>query len=187
VSDLQDTLDAIDTLAVHCCGYCDEPLTTTGPSPDFCGDYCQQRWTARQAEVAELIGYREPVELAAHVGNLVELSNPETTPPCSCLMCSPRDLGPLGVTLNAEQAQRAGVWWAPGLPDTPSGATLADYQRTLDDVVAQVARQATIPPELLSGFGSAGSLSRYVRYHLGLPDDAEPETPLRIIDFGGGS
>lgn len=81
VSDLQDTLDAIDTLAVHCCGYCDEPLAVNGPSPDFCDSYCQLKWTARQAEVAELIGYREPDDLPAHASNLVELSSPEVTPP----------------------------------------------------------------------------------------------------------
>jgi hypothetical protein len=80
VADLQDTLDAIAEVAVHRCGHCDEPLPPTAASPDFCGPACQRAWTEQQAEIVALVGYREPLELAAHVNNLVELHSPEVTP-----------------------------------------------------------------------------------------------------------
>lgn len=91
VDDLQDTLAAIDTLAVHQCGHCTQPLDPDAVSPDFCGQDCQQAWTARQAEIVDLVGYREPMDLAAHAANLVELESPEVIPPwspCTCPMCA---------------------------------------------------------------------------------------------------
>jgi hypothetical protein len=80
VADLQGTLDAIAEVAVHRCGYCDEPLSSNAPSPDFCGQFCQRAWTEQQAEIVALVGYREPNDLAAYASNLVELHSPEVTP-----------------------------------------------------------------------------------------------------------
>jgi hypothetical protein len=45
VSDLQSTLDAIERLAVHQCGWCQLPLAADGPSMDYCSDRCQSAWT----------------------------------------------------------------------------------------------------------------------------------------------
>jgi hypothetical protein len=80
MGDLQATLAAIDEVAVHACGWCQRPLADDGPSPDFCGDVCQHQWTQRRHEVVELTGYREPLDIPAHVWNQREQSSPETTP-----------------------------------------------------------------------------------------------------------
>lgn len=80
MTDLQATLDAIDQVAVHECGHCRRPLGPDSPSLDFCSPWCQADWTRANQEVTELVGYREPDDLAAHAYNLVELSSPETTP-----------------------------------------------------------------------------------------------------------
>lgn len=78
--DLQSTLDAIDDVAVHECGWCQRHIDENGPSPDFCSAICQTLWIQRKHEVDELVGYREPTDVAAHVGNQVEFASPETTP-----------------------------------------------------------------------------------------------------------
>ena len=83
MTDLQATLDAIDEVAVHECGQCRRPLRPDGPSPDFCGPWCQEDWLREKQEVVELVGYREPCDLPVHAFNLVELSSPETTPALS--------------------------------------------------------------------------------------------------------
>lgn len=80
MTDLQATLAAIDELAVHECGQCRRPLRPDGPSPDFCGPWCQEDWLRAKQEIVELVGYREPCDLPVHAYNLVELSSPETTP-----------------------------------------------------------------------------------------------------------
>lgn len=80
MTDLQATLDAIDEVAVHECGYCSEPLPMDGESLDFCDPRCQQAWTERHNEVVDLVGYREPHDLPEHVYNLFEGESPETTP-----------------------------------------------------------------------------------------------------------
>lgn len=80
MTDLQATLDAIDEVAHQECGHCRRPLRPDGPSQDFCGDWCQASWLRAKQEIVELVGYREPDDLAAHAYNLVELSSPETTP-----------------------------------------------------------------------------------------------------------
>jgi hypothetical protein len=80
VSDLQSTLDAIDQLAVHQCGHCQEPLAEDSTSLDFCSNVCQTAWTRNKHEIVALLDYEEPTDLAAHVSNLVELRSPETTP-----------------------------------------------------------------------------------------------------------
>jgi len=92
MTDLQATLDAIDTLAVHQCAWCSKPLAEDGPSADFCEDYCQAAWLANRHEVVELVGYREPYDLPEYQGNQVELRSPEVTPAvewsaCSCGAC----------------------------------------------------------------------------------------------------
>lgn len=74
------TLAAIDELAVDVCGQCDRPLHPGGPSIDFCDAACQEAWTRHRNEVQELIGYQEPTDLSAHVGNQREMESPETTP-----------------------------------------------------------------------------------------------------------
>jgi hypothetical protein len=145
VSDVQDTLDTIAGLAVHRCGHCDEPLTPRGPSPDFCDDVCQQRWTKRKAEVAELIGYREPYDLPEHQANQVELLSPEVIPPpetgqgwplCACPACQHHEerlatfehvavYGPSGVGLFQVQAPDP-RYYQEGVPrhiSDPDGAT----------------------------------------------------------------
>lgn len=63
MSDLQDTLDAIDQLAVHECGHCSKPLREDGPSQDYCNQDCQAAWLGNKRRVDELVGYREPVDL----------------------------------------------------------------------------------------------------------------------------
>lgn len=80
MTDLQATLDAIDEVAVHECGYCRGPLHPGGPSADFCNDGCQAAWLSAKHEVQELVGYREPYDLPQHQANLVELCSPEVTP-----------------------------------------------------------------------------------------------------------
>lgn len=87
MSDLQSTLDAIDQLAVHQCGHCQEPLAEDSTSLDFCSNVCQTAWTRNKHEIVALLDYEEPTDLPQHVSNLVELSSPETTPACSCLRC----------------------------------------------------------------------------------------------------
>lgn len=94
-ADLQATLDAIDTLAVHQCGHCSRPLSEDGQSLDFCDDYCQQAWVSNRNEVVELIGYREPWDVPAYQGNLVELYSPEVTPPWE-----PQPIGPVGISFT---------------------------------------------------------------------------------------
>ena len=110
MDDLQDTLDAIDTLAVHQCGHCTQPLAPDAVSPDFCGQDCQQAWTARQAEIVALVGYREPMDLAVHAADLVELESPEVIPPwspCTCLSWTPQELPHLRITFRAPPANAA--------------------------------------------------------------------------------
>jgi hypothetical protein len=80
VTDLQATLDAIDELAVHQCGYCSTPLPVDGESLDYCDDRCQAAWLSERHEVQELVGYREPYDLPVYQSNLVELYSPEVTP-----------------------------------------------------------------------------------------------------------
>lgn len=80
MTDLQATLDAIDRVAVHQCGYCSEPLAADSESLDYCSDECQAWWLAERHEVQELVGYREPYDLPQHESNLVELYSPEITP-----------------------------------------------------------------------------------------------------------
>lgn len=63
MTDLADTLAAIDELAVHECGQCQKPLDAGGPSRDFCSETCQTSWTRAKQQVTDLIGYREPVDL----------------------------------------------------------------------------------------------------------------------------
>jgi len=195
VSDLQDTLDAIDTLAVHCCGYCDEPLAPDSPSPDFCGSYCQQKWTERQAEVAELIGYREPYDLPQHQANQVELLSPETTPdagqgwtPCTCPTCSRSGSVDL---VNITSPSDPHALWAvvsTNPPTAPSEATLGAYCRVMDDMVAVLAWQTGVLPELLDGESAVDTTERYMRrFRLGLFNEPDPAAPRRIIDFGNGS
>lgn len=75
---LDATLAAIDTLAVHTCGTCDQPLPEGGVSDYFCGDWCQTAWYESNSE--RLTGYREPTDLAAHVYNLHEDTSPDCTP-----------------------------------------------------------------------------------------------------------
>lgn len=81
MTDLQATLDAIDQLAVHECGYCSRPLSEGSESLDYCGPRCQQAWVSERQQIVELVGYDEPSDLPEHVYNLVELAIPETTPP----------------------------------------------------------------------------------------------------------
>ncbi len=59
------------------CQQCEGPLGDS-PSDDFCSAYCQSTWSAARAEA--LTSYQEPVDLAAHVGNQVELYSAETDP-----------------------------------------------------------------------------------------------------------
>lgn len=80
MTDLQSTLDAIDQLAVHQCGHCQEPLAEDSTSLDFCSNVCQTAWTRNKHEIVALLDYEEPVDLPQHVSNLVELTSPETTP-----------------------------------------------------------------------------------------------------------
>lgn len=80
MTDLQATLDAIDQVAVHQCGYCSEPLAADSESLDYCSDECQAWWLAERHEVQELVGYREPYDLPQHESNLVELYSPEVIP-----------------------------------------------------------------------------------------------------------
>lgn len=90
MSDLQSTLDAIDQLAVHQCGHCQEPLAEDSTSLDFCSNVCQTAWTRNKHEIVALLDYEEPTDLPQHVSNLVELTSPETTPqrpPCECFAC----------------------------------------------------------------------------------------------------
>lgn len=75
--DLQSTLDAIDEVAVHRCGYCDTPLGPEAPSSLFCDGGCQEAFYAARSEA--LVGYREPRDIPQHVYNQVEESSPETT------------------------------------------------------------------------------------------------------------
>ncbi len=178
MADLQGTLDAIAELAVHRCGHCDVSLSPDAPSPDFCGPLCQRAWTEQQAEIVALVGYREPIDVPEHQANLVELSSPETTPawtPCSCPVCTrfwvwvtddtpgaeraevtapasgavyePSDVGLFQVMAPGVHANQVRVRW--GTPGTPSEAASDAYRRTLDDVIAQMARLANIPPQLL--------------------------------------
>lgn len=98
MSDLQSTLDAIDQLAVHQCGHCQQPLADDSASLDFCNNVCQTAWTRKKHEIVALLDYEEPTDLPQHVSNLVELASPETTPRresrdlellfCDCPMCS---------------------------------------------------------------------------------------------------
>lgn len=81
MSDLQATLDAIDQLAVHQCGYCSRPLSEDSESLDYCSDVHQAAWLAERHEVAELVGYREPYDLPQYQSNLLEMHSPETSPP----------------------------------------------------------------------------------------------------------
>lgn len=67
VTDLQSTLDAIDTLAVHQCGQCDRPLPDGSVSAYWCDDVCQEAWNTARGEA--LVGYREPEDLEAHYSN----------------------------------------------------------------------------------------------------------------------
>lgn len=60
MSDLQDTLDAIDELAVHECGQCGRRLREDGPSRDFCGELCQAAWQAGKRQVAALVHNERP-------------------------------------------------------------------------------------------------------------------------------
>lgn len=93
---LQSTLDAIDQVAVHQCGHCQEPLAEDSTSLDFCSNVCQTAWTRNKHEIVALLDYEEPTDLPQHVSNLVELSSPETTPRrgildrlfCDCPICS---------------------------------------------------------------------------------------------------
>lgn len=78
MTDLQSTLDAIDTLAVHQCGQCDRALPDGSVSAYWCDDVCQEAWNAARGE--SLVGYREPYDLPVHINNQVEEFNPETTP-----------------------------------------------------------------------------------------------------------
>ena len=64
VTDLQSTLDAIDTLAVHQCGQCDQPLPEGSVSAYWCDGVCQEAWNAARSEA--LVGYREPEDLPVH-------------------------------------------------------------------------------------------------------------------------
>lgn len=101
MTDLQATLDAIDELAVQQCGHCARPLAEDGQSLDFCGDYCQQAWIAGRNEIVELIGYREPWDVPAYQGNLVELFSSEVTP----TRPEHRSYGDLTFTITADTAQ----------------------------------------------------------------------------------
>jgi hypothetical protein len=80
MTDLQATLDAIETLAVQECGHCRQPLDLNGPSLDFCGDWCQTDWLRAKQEIVELVGYDEPSDLPQHAYNLTEMYSPEVTP-----------------------------------------------------------------------------------------------------------
>ncbi len=79
-NDLQDTLDAIDQLAVHECGYCRTRLSPASESLDYCDDECQAAWLSERHEVQELIGYKEPCDLPVHASRLAEMYSPEVTP-----------------------------------------------------------------------------------------------------------
>jgi hypothetical protein len=74
-----DILDLIDAVTATVCGWCQQPLPTGGVSEFWCDDECQYEWERLRGEA--LVGYREPTDLAVHVGNLEELASPETTPP----------------------------------------------------------------------------------------------------------
>jgi hypothetical protein len=74
--DLDSTLSVIDEAAVHHCGHCDTVLGPEAPSTLFCDDVCQEAFYAARSEA--LVGYREPVELAAHYSNQREVVSPET-------------------------------------------------------------------------------------------------------------
>lgn len=80
MTDLQATLDAIDELAVHECAHCSERLPVDSESLNYCDDECQAAWLSEQRQIVDLVGYREPDDLAAHAYNQVELRSPETTP-----------------------------------------------------------------------------------------------------------
>jgi hypothetical protein len=114
MTDIQSTLDAIDDVAVQECGWCRSALDENGPSADFCSAICQTSWTQRKHEVDELVGYREPIDLPAHVANQVEMSSPEVTPEsaCSCGLCL-SSVAPALVQRLRERRGRGGVVWAP--------------------------------------------------------------------------
>lgn len=49
-SDFQDTLNAIDNLAVHHCGHCDEELGPEASSRLFCSEAHQALWSMQRSE-----------------------------------------------------------------------------------------------------------------------------------------
>lgn len=106
MTDLQATLDAIDTLAVQECGHCRQPLDPDGPSPDFCGDWCQAVWLQAKQEIVDLVGYREPSDLPQHAYNLVEMFSPEVMPIRSYAFGGLADLS-VTFTFDTSQLQAA--------------------------------------------------------------------------------
>lgn len=75
-----DIIAAIDTATG--CQHCGGPLGDS-PSDDFCSPEHQAAWLA--ARTVPLTDHDEPEDLPVHVGNLVELHNPET-----CVTCTDR-------------------------------------------------------------------------------------------------
>lgn len=48
---LDDLLGRIDDVTAEVCACCTAPLCPDGPSPDFCGQDCAERWRATQGSV----------------------------------------------------------------------------------------------------------------------------------------
>lgn len=81
MSDLQSTLDAIDQIAVHECGWCRNQLADDGPSPYFCNERCQESWALHQRVPVKPDTEPRPVSRPLDIHILPR-------PLCTCTMCS---------------------------------------------------------------------------------------------------
>jgi hypothetical protein len=189
MADLQGTLDAIAEFAVHRCGHCDVSLSPDAPSPDFCGPLCQRAWTEQQAEIVELTGYREPIDVPEHQANLVELSSPETTPawtPCPCSMCTRFWIRVTDDTPGAERAEVTGYWpLTAGAVISESDLGAVGLFQVMAPGVSDNQVRAANPPGALSEETSGAYqqnarelMAWYVRRQLGMLD---------VFELGGAS
>jgi hypothetical protein len=189
VTDLQSTLDAIDELAVHHCGWCQNPLADDAPSPDFCNERCQELWSSRQRQSVK------PPPAPARTSQPLDI-HILPRPDCTCTICSSSTVRPapaqVYVSTNPDadpndRGQWQHVGWAE--PDAlvmrvePDISRFADRVRRLGELMGASVGMATAAFTAFSEAMRSATVQLADRadlpLHLLWPDEPRPdvETP----------